>query len=146
MIDGEKLRWLRVAKDLSQKELAYEVGLSASSIAMYELGKRSPTEDKMREIADYFGTTVFELSADSKGIIEMDELIRVSMQIVPKNAKIVYNGVPLEKPHLQRLHKEIDKICKALITIDPEKLKPKPPQIRYPEGRQQPKRRQNQKM
>lgn len=51
----------RIAKlrgEKSQRELAKDLKLSNSAIAMYESGKRVPKDAVKQKIADYFGTTV----------------------------------------------------------------------------------------
>lgn len=45
---------LRKDADMTQKELAKAVGLSASAIAMYEAGTRIPPLETLEAIADYF--------------------------------------------------------------------------------------------
>ena len=49
-----RLKQLRTKKQLSQEELAKELGVSKSAIGMYERGKRTPPYESLEEIADYF--------------------------------------------------------------------------------------------
>ena len=51
MISGQKLKKLRLLRDLTQKELAIKAGLTDAAIRNYELGNRSPTIEQMRKIA-----------------------------------------------------------------------------------------------
>ena len=57
MID-RRLKLLRESKNLSQKDLAYYLGVSPSTIGMYESNKRTPDVDMLNRIADYFNVTV----------------------------------------------------------------------------------------
>lgn len=52
---GERLRELRVAKNLSQMQLANILQISQSAIAKWELGKTEPTASAIILIAKYFG-------------------------------------------------------------------------------------------
>ena len=52
---AKKLRQLRQEQGLSQSALAEKVGLSKSSINMYERGEREPGFEIARKIADFFG-------------------------------------------------------------------------------------------
>ena len=52
---------LRLSKSLTQKELADTLGVSRSTVAMWESGRASPTAKKMTAIAGVFGCTVDEL-------------------------------------------------------------------------------------
>lgn len=51
MISGQKLKKLRLLRDLTQKELAIKAGLTDAAIRNYELGNRSPTKEQMQKIA-----------------------------------------------------------------------------------------------
>lgn len=53
---GDILKELRESCDLTQRDLATELGLAYSTIAMYESGKREPNFETLEKIADYFNT------------------------------------------------------------------------------------------
>ncbi len=55
---SERLRGLREQKGFSQRELANELGVSNSSIGMYESGKRKPDPEMLEAIADYFNVDI----------------------------------------------------------------------------------------
>ena len=60
-MDGEylmRLRLLRKNNDLTMKELGAIVGVSESTISLYETGKREPDYEMLNKFADYFGVTV----------------------------------------------------------------------------------------
>ena len=50
----DMLKYFRERAGLSQSELAAKLGLSASTISMYEVGKRQPDFEKEELIADFF--------------------------------------------------------------------------------------------
>jgi repressor LexA len=50
----ERLRFLRKEKGLTQAELATQLGISKSSVNMYERGEREPGLEMMESISDYF--------------------------------------------------------------------------------------------
>lgn len=52
MISGEKLKKLRLLRELTQKELAIKSDLTDSAIRNYELGYRSPNEKQLIKIAE----------------------------------------------------------------------------------------------
>jgi putative transcriptional regulator len=60
---------IRSAKGLSQRELAKEINVGASTIGMYESGKRNPTLQRALEISKYFGIPVEQIRFDSRTII-----------------------------------------------------------------------------
>ena len=57
MILGEKLKVLRTAKKMSQKELAERIGIAKSVISFYESGDRFPSYDVLIKLARIFNVT-----------------------------------------------------------------------------------------
>lgn len=58
---GERIRELREAKDLSGRELAKKLEVSAAFLSDIELGRRYPSDKVLSEIARMLGTTVEDL-------------------------------------------------------------------------------------
>lgn len=54
MTFADRLRELRIRKNMTQGELSKATGLTQSAIAMYETGKREPKIEVMELLADYF--------------------------------------------------------------------------------------------
>lgn len=54
----DRLKELRTARGYSQAELAKKLGLSASTISMYEVGSREPDFEKLELIADFFNVDI----------------------------------------------------------------------------------------
>lgn len=73
---GANLKKLREDSHLSQEQLADVIGVSKSTIGMYEQGKRMPnTNTILKDIASYFGVTIDYLvgfQSDSSALSEED--------------------------------------------------------------------------
>ena len=52
MTVGEKIRWIRKKKQLTQKELGEKCGINQANIRKYESGRQSPKLDTLQRIAD----------------------------------------------------------------------------------------------
>ena len=83
---GEKLKALRSAKHLSQKELAEKIGTAKSIVSFYESGERFPSYDILIKIAYIFNTSTDyllgikrERTVDVSGLNEDEIAIITSM-------------------------------------------------------------------
>lgn len=57
----DKIRELREEKDISIRELAKQLKVSAAFMSDVELGRRHPGEDKLNDIAEFFGVSLDDL-------------------------------------------------------------------------------------
>ena len=55
---GERLKSLRLEKDLKQSELAKIIDVFSSTIGMYEQGRRYADLETLKNIAEYFDVSV----------------------------------------------------------------------------------------
>jgi transcriptional regulator with XRE-family HTH domain len=68
---GERIRELREAKDLSLREFATKLDLSAAFVSDIELGRRYPSGKVLGDIAKALGTSVEELQKfDTRAPVE----------------------------------------------------------------------------
>lgn len=58
---GNKIKELRKIKGLTQKQLAKELNMSLSSIAMYEINKAQPSPDVLLLMSKFFDVSMDEL-------------------------------------------------------------------------------------
>jgi transcriptional regulator with XRE-family HTH domain len=58
---GERIRELREKRDLSVRELAKKIGVSAPFLSDVELGRRHPSDDVLKSIAAILETSFEEL-------------------------------------------------------------------------------------
>ena len=74
----EKLRALRTQQELSQKDVAYRLGISPSVVSAYELGERTPSTEVILAIAAlYHCSTDYLLGRDNKApaaVLDVDGL------------------------------------------------------------------------
>lgn len=58
---GSRIKLLRVDRDLSQKELAKNLGISNVVLSRYEANERKPDFETLEKIADYFDISIDSL-------------------------------------------------------------------------------------
>lgn len=58
---GLKIKTARLSRNMTQRQLAEKVGVSASTITMYERGQRVPNDDIKEALADVFNISISEL-------------------------------------------------------------------------------------
>lgn len=91
---GEVLKGLRAGQNLTQSEFAKIIGVSRSTIGMYEQGKREPDFETMERVADYFNvpletftgknvTATFKINNPSRKI-ESKKLVNSIVDIFEK--------------------------------------------------------------
>lgn len=54
----QKLKELRIARGIQQKDLASTLGIGANTLSQYENGKREPDNNTLVQLADYFNVSV----------------------------------------------------------------------------------------
>ena len=74
---AEKLKKLRTRKNLTQKELAEDLGTSQQQIARYENGERNFKQDFLKELAEYFNVSIQEFFPGEIEDVKQTEYIPV---------------------------------------------------------------------
>lgn len=66
---GEKLRYLRMQRQMTQVELAQQLGLARQGyVSNLEAGRKAPSLDLVIQIADLFGVTTDYLLRDTAAV------------------------------------------------------------------------------
>ena len=98
----DMLKYFRKRNNLSQRELADAIGVSASTISMYEVVRREPDFEIEEKLADYFNTDLDTLrgidrESESSGrfnalkIVDkrLDEAIKKCIELPESDRKMV---------------------------------------------------------
>lgn len=90
----ENLKYLRKSKDLTQKEIAEDLGITQPTYQQWESGKRSPTAETLEKLADYFDvTTDYLLGREDKE----DEVSPWTATVARATVKLIKPGLPKEE-------------------------------------------------
>ena len=108
MHPGELIREQRKRKGMTQKQLAEAVGVSTPSIRLYELGKRTPSEEMLSQIADALGISVAALHpynvASAREVLEMLFRMETDYGIEPTTfGQVTQISIDPTAPHAPKL-------------------------------------------
>lgn len=104
----DMLKYFRMREHLSQSELAEKLGLAASTISMYEVGKREPDFDTEERIADFFNTDLNTLRGkDNEDGYYLNAKTKAVAQAIYENKELslLFDAAKDAKPEdLQTVH------------------------------------------
>lgn len=84
---------LRKKRNIQQKQLALEIGVSCPTVSEWESGKKDPSGERLKKLADFFG--VDELMILGKGVVDLKNTERAPVTI---EARIISGGVDQMPP------------------------------------------------
>ena len=98
---GDRVRDLRLARGLTQMELAVEVGLSRAHIAKIEVGERPPGRDALHAIATFFAVSMDFLQAGTAQTPENGRFVEDADQLALLD---LWESIPpKERPRIARM-------------------------------------------
>jgi transcriptional regulator with XRE-family HTH domain len=71
---GDRLRWCREKKGLTQKFVAEKIGVKNNTLSSYEAGKRQPDYETLKSIADLYEVTIDYLLTGNEHSKSPDEM------------------------------------------------------------------------
>ena len=109
----DMLKFLRLRENFSQAELAKKLGVSKSTISMYEVGNRQPDFETLENIADLFNVDMNFL---------LDKSGTESNSGLSKTENILLNGYRKmnQKGQIKLIETARDMICNPLYNDDYE--------------------------
>lgn len=91
---SERLKASRKSKGKTQKDLAAYLGISERGYQNYEMGKREPSLEVLKQLADYFGVTTDYLLGRSDEINE-----NISPSLINKELYLLSSRLFLLRTH-----------------------------------------------
>ena len=83
---GERLQTLRKSKNLSQKQVANAIGISASVISNYESSERTPSLENLISLAGFYRCSTEYLlgieKSDSSKVVDVSMLTDEQIQLL----------------------------------------------------------------
>ena len=110
---GEKIKELREREKYSQKELGLKLGISPSTIWMYEQNRRSPGKDMLLKIAKVFNVSVdYLLSSDTYNTTstkenhnykDVNDILKTAKEQLMNTEALLFNGEPASEEAIQSI-------------------------------------------
>ena len=133
------LKELRKKQKVSQQKLATKLGVSRSTVAMWEIGASQPDNNMLLQIASYFNVSIDYLlgnetvtNSTDDGLTEHDnrDIAKDLDNIMEKLSKeeagpASYNGEDLDPEAAELFREELKIALKRLKLINKEKYTPK---------------------
>ena len=86
---GQKIRFYRVHRHMTQKQLGQAAGIIEETIRKYEIGQRNPKPDQIKRIAEALGVTPYALSGFD---IETDADVIAMILAIEEKVGIKFDG------------------------------------------------------
>lgn len=102
-----RLKELRKEHGYTQKELAKLLGVSASSIGMYEQGRREPENSLLTKLCEVLGTTTdyligFDTNKQSKNQ-DVSDVIDDFTNLLLSQQGLMFNGQPMTAQEREKI-------------------------------------------
>lgn len=104
---GETIRKNRKKAGMTQGQLGKQLGVSSSTIGMYEQGRRAPNKDMLLKICEVFSISADSLLGLSEPSHDAIDIIKEMSNKIRYSDRITFNGAPME-------HEEREKLLNAI--------------------------------
>lgn len=112
---GERIKVLRQSANLTQKQMAKKLGVSASTVGMYEHDRRKPDNKMLVKIGKLFAVTVDYLLGLDEQTNEATEIIAKMSCRIRNGQGILLNGIPMSTRDKEKLLYTIEVATNMLI-------------------------------
>lgn len=104
---SENIRNLRRSRGMTQSQLADNIGVSPSTVGMYEQGRREPDSTTLKKLCKVLNTTTdFLLDAHNKhemGDLEVNKAIDEFTETLKLHSGLMFNGKPISKKDREKI-------------------------------------------
>jgi transcriptional regulator with XRE-family HTH domain len=91
---GDVLRSLLEERDITQKRLATDLNIAPSTVSSYVQNNSEPDFETLKQIAQYFGTSIdylLDYRTGTAATREEDEILRIFRDLTPEQ-RIIFTG------------------------------------------------------
>lgn len=98
---AQRITELRTQKGMSRPELSLALGLPKNAVEKFETGRQTPTQEQQKNMAAYFGVSLFYLRGESSDPTTQDSWMNGSFPDEPVvvNTPTPRHTAPAPRPH-----------------------------------------------
>ena len=116
---SQKLRRLRKERGYTQQDLADKLGMSASTIGMYEQGRRQPDQNTLYRLGKLLNVSIDYLLSEDEDQEDvpdedLEEIISEIKTRLLANDTLMFNGKPLNRKELEKIAEVIELSVKLI--------------------------------
>ena len=101
---SRKLKKLRQSRGLTQADVAVRLGISASTVGMYEQGRREPDLETMQKICKLYNVTPdYLVYADFDAPSEISDMINEIRARMKQSQGMMFDGVPVSAEDTEKI-------------------------------------------
>ena len=101
---SRKLKKLRQSRGLTQADVAVRLGISASTVGMYEQGRREPDLETMQKICKLYNVTPdYLVNADFDAPSEISDMINEIRARMKQSQGMMFDGVPVSAEDTEKI-------------------------------------------
>ena len=113
---SENLRKLRKSRGFTQSQLAEKLEISASTVGMYEQGRRKPDSDMICKICSIFKVSMESFLGGVPLEREVNDVIDEIAQTLKNQTGLMFNGTPMTKEEREKVAHAIEIAVAVTIT------------------------------
>ncbi len=124
-LTGDRIKKLRKSHGFTQSQLAQKLGVSPSTIGMYEQGRRNPDSSMLVKIGETFSVTTDSLLGLPEKTCEAKDIIAELRERITNGKGVMLNGAPMSVEDREKLLEAIEIATGIIFAKKPRKERKK---------------------
>lgn len=112
---GSRIRNLRKSRGWTQGELAKKLEISASTVGMYEQGRRQPDGEMLVRLCEVFSVSTDSLLGVSEPAREATDIIEEMSNRIRCDKGLMLNGAPMSEEDREKLLDAIEVATRVML-------------------------------
>ena len=113
---GERIKHLRLSKKMTQSDLGQKLGVSTSTVGMYERGQRNPDNEMLIKFGKVFSLSIDSLLGVKEFSNEATDIITEMKDRILNCDDITLKGVPMSMEDREKLLDAIEVATQVMIS------------------------------